>query len=120
MDTKPSKKADQELFALIEQKIKEKNYLFAKHAKERQKQRNISDLDVLNILEGKVGYSRKRNKSKDSYESGSVYEKPQDWKYCIEGTDIDERKIRIILTFTDNLMPIITVINLSEEECHEN
>lgn len=120
MDTKPSKQTDQELFTLIGQKIKEKNYLFVKHAKERQKQRNITDLDVLNILGGKPGYDRKRNKSKDSFESVSIYEKPQDWKYCIEGKDIDERKIRIILTFTDNLMPIITVINLSEEECHEN
>ena len=116
MDTKPSKKTDQELFALIEQKIKERNYLFVRHAKERQTERNISDLDVLNILEGKPGYARKRNKSKDSYESNYIHDKPQDWKYCIEGKDIDERKIRIILTFTDDLMPIITVINLSEEE----
>ncbi|HAT1765081.1 TPA: DUF4258 domain-containing protein [Legionella pneumophila] len=116
MVTKPSKKTDQELFALIEQKIKEKNYIFVPHAKERQKQRNISDLDVLNILEGKSGYDRKRNKSKDSYESNYIHEKPQDWKYCIEGKDIDEKKVRIILTFTDDLMPIITVINLSEEE----
>ncbi|HAT2038520.1 TPA: DUF4258 domain-containing protein [Legionella pneumophila] len=116
MVTKPSKKTDQELFALIEQKIKERNYLFVKHAKERQQQRNISELDVLNILEGKSGYDRKRNKSKDSYESNYIHEKPQDWKYCIEGKDIDEKKVRIIRTFTDDLMPIITVINLSEEE----
>nr|HAT8715377.1 DUF4258 domain-containing protein [Legionella jordanis] len=116
MVKKPSKKTDQELFTLIEQKIKEKNYLFVRHAKERQKQRNISELDVLNILEGKAGYDRKRNKSKDSYESNYIHEKPQDWKYCIEGKDIDERKVRIILTFTNDLMPIITVINLSEEK----
>ncbi|HAU1200057.1 TPA: DUF4258 domain-containing protein [Legionella pneumophila] len=116
MVTKPSKKTDQELFALIEQKIKERNYLFVKHAKERQQQRNISELDVLNILEGKSGYDRKRNKSKDSYESNYIHEKPQDWKYCIEGKDIDEKKVRIILIFTNDLMPIITVINLSEEE----
>ena len=116
MVKKPSKKIDQELFALIEQKVKERNYLFVPHAKERQKQRNISDLDVLNILEGKSGYERKRNKSKDSYESNYIHEKPQDWKYCIEGKDIDGKKVRIILTFTDDLMPIITVINLSEGE----
>lgn len=106
MVKKPSKNTDQELFALIEQKIKERNYLFVPHAKERQKQRNISDLDVLNILEGKSGYERKRNKSKDSYESNYIHEKSQDWKYCIEGKDIDGRKVRIILTFTDDLMPI--------------
>ncbi|QRN02800.1 DUF4258 domain-containing protein [Legionella sp. MW5194] len=116
MVKKPSKKTDQELFALIEQKIKERNYIFVKHAKERQQQRNISELDVLNILEGKSGCERKRNKSKDSYESNYIHEKPQDWKYCIEGNDIDGKKVRIILTFTYDLMPIITVINLSEEE----
>lgn len=116
MDTKPSKKTDQKLFSLIEQKIKERKYIFVMHAKERQQQRNISDLDALNILEGKSGYERKRNKNKDSYESNYIYEKPQDWKYCIEGKDIDKKKVRIILTFSDDLMPIITVINLSEEE----
>ena len=71
---------------------------------------------MLNILKGNPGYERKRNKSKDSYESNYVHNKPQDWKYCIEGKDIDERKVRIILSFTDDLMPIITVINLSKEE----
>ncbi len=116
MVKKPSKKTDQELFTLIEQNIKEKNYIFVKHAKERQQQRNISDLDVLNILKNKPGSDRKRNKSKDSYESSHVHEKQQDWKYCIEGKDIDEKRVRIILTFTDDQMPIITVINLSERK----
>ncbi len=116
MVIKPSKKTDSELFALIEQKIKQRNYIFVKHAKERLQQRNISDLEVLNILEGKSGYDRKRNRRKDSYEFTYTHKTSQDWKYCIEGKDIDGRKIRIILTFTDNLMPIIIVINLSEEE----
>ncbi len=110
---KPSKKSDIELFALIEKKIQERKYIFLKHAQERQKQRNISQLDVLNILEGKRGFGRKRNKRKDSYDSDFIYEKPQDWKYCIEGKDIDDKDVRIILTFTDNLMPIITVIDIS-------
>jgi hypothetical protein len=113
---KPTKKSNQELFALIEQKIRENNYIFVNHAKERQQQRGISDLVVLNILEGKAGYERKRNKGKDSYEANYVHERPQDWKYCIEGKDMDGRKVRVILTFTDDLMPIITVINLSEEK----
>jgi len=112
MSEKPLKKTDKVLFALIEQKIKEKNYLFLNHAKQRQHERKISDLDVLNILEGKSGYERSRNKMKDSYETQYHSEKPQDWKYCIEGKDIDGKKIRIIITFTNDLMPIITVMNL--------
>jgi hypothetical protein len=36
----------------------------------------------------------------------------EDWKYCIEGQDIDRNKLRIIITFTDDLMPIITAIKI--------
>ena len=67
---------------------------------------------MLNILEGKPGYERKRNKKKDSFEAHYLYENLEDWRYCIEGTDIDGKKIRIIITFAHNLMPIITVIKL--------
>lgn len=112
MVKKPIKKSDSELFELIEKKINEKNYIFLDHAKQRQEQRDISDLVVLNILQNKEGYQRKRNKVKDRYEKQYFNEEPQDWKYCIEGKDIDRRKYRIIITFTDNLMPIITVMNI--------
>lgn len=78
MVDKPSKKTDSVLFALIDQKIKEGNYILVKHAKKRQQERNISDLDVLNILEGKPRYDRKRNKEKDSYQSRYIHEQPKD------------------------------------------
>lgn len=110
---KPPKKTDKELFTLIEEKIREGKYVFDVHVKARQKQRNISQLDVLNILEGKKGFNRKRNKRKDSYDSDYIYKKPQDWRYCIEGKDIDDKDVRIILTFDDDYMPIITVIDIS-------
>ena len=58
MFKKPAKKTDLELFTLIEQKIKQREYVFLNHARQRQLERNISDLDVLNILEGKQGYDR--------------------------------------------------------------
>ncbi len=44
MSKKPLKKTDKELFSLIEQKIKEKNYIFVHHAQHRQFERKISDL----------------------------------------------------------------------------
>jgi hypothetical protein len=112
MFKKPAKKTDLELFTLIEQKIKQREYVFLNHARQRQLERNISDLDVLNILEGKQGYDRTRNKKKDIYEPQYIHETPEDWRYCIEGRNIDGKKVRIIITFTDNLMPVITVINL--------
>ena len=50
---------------------------------------------------------RKRNKKKDRYEIGD-----DDWKYAIEGQNIDKAKMRIVLTFTEDMMLIITVIKI--------
>lgn len=109
---KPKKMHDTELYTLIEEKLKNGQYIFVSHAKLRLKQRAISQLDVINILKGREGFNRKRNKAKDLYEPLDIMNQPQDWKYCIEGTDIDGKKIRIILTFDKKLMPIITVIRI--------
>ncbi|HDV5785689.1 TPA: DUF4258 domain-containing protein [Legionella pneumophila] len=112
MSLKPIKKTDKELFVLIESKINQGKYIFLKHAKQRIKERNVSDLDVISLLLGKKGYERKRNKKKDLYEPSSISELALDWKYCIEGCDIDGKPLRVIITFTDDLMPIITVIRI--------
>ena len=102
---KPEKLTDAELFHLISDKISSSNYIFLKHARKRQKDRSVTDLDVLNILKGGKGRKIKRNKRKDKYEQGQ-----KDWNYCIEGPDIDGKKIRIIVSFNEELMLIITVI----------
>ncbi len=107
--TKPDKKTDRELYDLITSKITSDNYIFLSHAKKRLKDRNISDLDVLDILEGKNDNERTRNKRKDKYE-GSC----QDWNYCIEGINLDGVKIRVIISFEGNLLLIITVIRFDE------
>lgn len=109
---KPIKKTDKDLFSLIENKIAQKKYIFLKHSQQRMLERNILDMDVLNILSGKKGYGRKRNKKKDTYEQHSFSELAEDWKYCIEGCDIDGESLRIIITFNEDLMPIITVIRI--------
>jgi hypothetical protein len=109
----PAKKTDHELWVLIGEKIQSGNYLFLSHAKKRQKDRNITDIDVLDILENKVKRKRQRNKRKDSYTEGFI-----DWNYCIEGLDLDEKnKIRIIVSFAEesNLL-IVTVIRLDNLE----
>lgn len=103
--SKPTKKSDKELYALLNEKIKAGEYVFKKHARQRQKDRSISDLQVLDILEGKPGHRRHRNKIKDSYE-----ERKKGWKYCVEGMNPDKRKIRIIISFEEVLVPIITVM----------
>lgn len=107
MDRKPNKKTDIELGDLMAKMISRGDYIFLKHAKERLQDRNVTDIDVLNILENKNKGKRKRNKSKDTYISGY-----QDWNYCIEGNDLDGKKIRIIISFDNNLLLIITVIRI--------
>lgn len=104
---KPKKKTDRELYRLLEAKISNKEYVFLDHAKKRLKDRKIIDIDVLDLLEGKKGRGRKRNKSKDKYEDNN-----QDWNYCIEGCDISNLKIRVIVSFEDEDMLVITVIAL--------
>ncbi|KTD77923.1 hypothetical protein Lwor_1805 [Legionella worsleiensis] len=112
MPAKPVKRTDKELFALIEQKIRDKSYAFVPHAQQRMLERQILEIDVINILKGIPDYERSRNKRKDSYEAQYIHEDADDWKYCIEGKTIDDQKIRIIITFAEDLMPIITVINI--------
>ena len=106
---KPDKKTELELWTLLNEKISNGSYFFLRHAKERLKDREITDIDVLDILENKNNRKRKRNKSKDTYISGY-----QDWNYCIEGNDLDGKKIRIIISFDKELMLVITVIRIND------
>ena len=108
--TNPIKKNDGELFKLVEKSIKDENYVFLPHAKQRLSERRISELVVLKILEGLEGTKRKRNKKKDSFQKDE-----EDWNYCIEGVDSNNKKIRIILSFTEKQMPIITVMWVGKE-----
>jgi len=40
----------------------------------------------------------------------------QDWNYHIRGKNTDGDQIRIVISFDEDGMPIITVINLDEEQ----
>ena len=108
-EMKPSKKTDKELWNLIELKIQKFEYIFLVHAKKRQIDRNITDIDVLDLLENKRDCKRKRNKQKDTYIDGY-----QDWNSCFEGVDLDNKKIRVIVSFDSKLMLVITIIRLEK------
>lgn len=103
---KPEKLKDQELFGEIERAIEAAQYIFTNHANERALERKISTADVLRILKGEPGYHRKRRKSKDEFD-----ESFKGWKYCIEGRTPD-KNVRVIITFDEDYMPIITVIDI--------
>lgn len=106
---KPHKRTDKELWDFIAHKIEDGDYIFLGHAKKRLRERDVSDIEVLDILENKNNRKRKRNKSKDTYMSGY-----KDWNYCIEGIDLDKRKIRVIISFNSELLLIITVIRIDD------
>ncbi len=101
------KKSNSEIFSLLDEKIRAEEYFFTNHAKVQCKKRNILEIEVLDILEGRIGSRRKRRENKDLYEVDRM-----DWNYCIEGINPDNQKIRIIFTFFENKIPIITVIVL--------
>ena len=111
MTNKPTKKSDKELWELVAETISNLNYIFLNHAKKRLEDRNITDIEVIDILENKNNRKRKRNKMKDSYSNGN-----KDWNYCIEGLDLEYKQIRVIISFSDENMLIITVIRLDNLE----
>ena len=107
--TKPVKKSTQELFSKIEEAIKNTEYYFTEHGEMRSLTRkNVTDEEILRILEGK---NKRHEKSKDKYEEGRV-----DWNYHITGRNTDDEAIRIVTSFDEFGMVIITVINLGEDK----
>jgi hypothetical protein len=73
------------------------------HAIVRKRERKISLPDILYVL--KTGFHEKQ---KDSYQ-----DKFKAWNYAIRGKTIDDREIRVIVSFDLNGMLIITAILLT-------
>lgn len=111
---KPDKKSDAKLFELVEKCISNIEYVFLPHAKARSSYRSILEPVVLDILQNKRNTKRKRNKKKDTFRENN-----KTWNYCIEGNDSNNEIIRIILSFDDNLMLIITVMWVGKDS-YEN
>ena len=105
---KPVKKSTKELFQAIEKAIANKEYYFTDHGEMRSvTRRKVTDEEVIKILEGREKWHEKR---KDKYEHGQ-----SDWNYHIRGKNIDNEKVRIVISFDEYEMPIITVVNLDED-----
>lgn len=74
------------------------------HAIERRLQRNISVSDIIAVLT--TGW---HEPSKDKY-----LEEYAAWNYSIRGKTIDNRLLRIVVSFDEKDMLIITVIDLQK------
>lgn len=112
MRQKPPKKTKLELFQCIEQAIENKNYVFTQHGEIRSKQRkHVNHEQVIRILKDK---HKKHDAARDYYQEGHP-----DWNYHIQGKTVDNQPVRMVVSFDENWLLIITVINLAEEEHEE-
>lgn len=78
-------------------------YLDTRHSTERQNQREITRAEVLYIL--RRGFHEKK---KDKFEA-----RYQSWNYAVRGKTVDKRVLRIIVSFDESNMVIITAIDLN-------
>lgn len=82
--------------------IDQGTYRFTKHALERKNERFVTLPDILEILH--TGY---HEKIKDQWDVAYKV-----WNYAIRGKDVDQEDIRVIVSFDQNGLLIITVIRL--------
>lgn len=82
--------------------IESGNYIYTDHAQERLQQREVTRLEVKQII--KNGH---HEKAKDQFD-----ETFNEWNYAIKGKTVDQRKLRVVISFDKEGMLIITVIDL--------
>jgi len=78
------------------------NYLDTRHAHERQEERRITRPEVLYVL--RYGHHEAK---KDRFD-----EPFKAWNYAVRGKTIDRRDLRIIVSFDESAMLIITAIEI--------
>ena len=103
--TKPPKKTTTEIFAAIDKALNTGEYFISIHGRQRIKERRVTALHIVQALRCE---KRKHEARKDKHEKGM-----HDWNYSIISTDIEDRKLRIILTFSQQML-VVTVIVLKK------
>jgi len=87
---------------VIRQYIDSSRFLDTLHAQSRQSKRHITRPEIMYVL--KHGYHERR---KDKYE-----QRYRSWNYSVRGKTPDKKPLRVIITFEENMMLIITAIDL--------
>ena len=82
--------------------IEDGRYLDTRHAWERQDERRINRPEILYVL--KRGH---HEKSKDKFN-----EFHHAWNYAVRGKTVDRRELRVIVSFDENGILIITALEL--------
>ena len=88
----------------IAQALAEGRFFDTRHAEERQTQRGIIRPEIIYVLCN--GY---HEKIKDKFDK--IYSA---WNYAIRGKTIDKKELRIIVSFDENNLLIITAIDLGK------
>jgi hypothetical protein len=91
-----------DLMTEITHAVESGRYLDTRHASERQLQRIITRPEVLFILL-KGHHEKRKDKFDDAFQA---------WNYAIRGKTVDKRNLRIIVSFDEDNMLIITAIDL--------
>jgi hypothetical protein len=92
------------LMDVVREKAKRGDLILMPHAIQRRFQRSISVNDIVQVLTTGWHESRK-----------DIYQKEYStWNYSIRGKTIDSRKLRIVVSFNENAMLVITVIKLQK------
>ena len=91
------------LMDVVGQRAKAGEFILLPHAISRKSQREISVADITRTL--LTGW---HESSKDEYKAEYAA-----WNYAIRGKTIDERKLRIVVSFDENQMLVITVIKIT-------
>ena len=95
-----------DLLKTVRQSAEDGNYVLLRHARERSDERAITEPEWLYVLRN--GYHEKRKDQYDKYH--------QAWAYSIRGKTVDERDLRVVVSFDeDPQMLIVTLIDLSEK-----
>ena len=79
-------------------------YRYVGHANLRLQERVVTRLEVKQVL--KMGFHERR-KDEFKEEHGS-------WNYSIRGRTVDKRSLRVVVTFDESNMLIVTVIDLDK------
>lgn len=93
----------EDLLGIIKKCIEEKKVRQTYHAIERRRQRNINLPSMMYVL--KTGYHEKRKTTFDP-----VFKR---WKYAVRGITLDELDVRVIISFDERGMIIITAISIA-------
>lgn len=91
------------LLARVRACIEAGTYLDTRHSSARQRERDITRPEILYVL--KNGWHEAK---KDVYE-----ERYGVWNYAVRGMTLDSKDLRVVVSFDENGMLIITAIDLN-------